>query len=166
MVEGGGGLLGGLSEGKIWCEMSTTDEREVLRLGEAVAGTGASPVDCPVSGGCHRAATGNISIFAGCDRPTFERVLPVLTRLGRRILHTGPLEPHRLNGTDNYLATQIWSASAKRCNGTLADSKKTPGDICGKTYEAIRILVRQFLRPRDRLSPERCRDIKLHNGLW
>jgi 3-hydroxyisobutyrate dehydrogenase len=47
--------------------------------------------ECPVSGGCHRAATGNISIFAGGDRATFEAVLPLLTLLGRRILHTGPL---------------------------------------------------------------------------
>ena len=48
-------------------------------------------MDCPVSGGCHRAATGNISIFAGGPRATFERVLPVLAILGQRILHTGPV---------------------------------------------------------------------------
>ncbi len=33
-----------------------------------------SAADCPVSGGCHRAATGNISIFADCDRATFEAI--------------------------------------------------------------------------------------------
>ncbi|CAN5892170.1 hypothetical protein BH23ACT10_BH23ACT10_16610 [soil metagenome] len=48
-------------------------------------------VDGPVSGGCHRAATGNIAIFAGCDRAVFERMLPVLTAKGRGILHTGPV---------------------------------------------------------------------------
>ena len=32
--------------------------------------------------------TGNISIFAGCDRVTFDMVFPLLTILGRRILHT------------------------------------------------------------------------------
>ena len=135
VVEGGNGLLGGLCEGKIWCEMSTTDEREVLRLGEAVAGTGASPVDCPVSGGCHRAATGNISIFAGCDRSTFERVLPVLTRLGRRILHTGPLGTASvLKVLTNYLATaNLVSVCEALTTARLA------GLDMRKTYEAIRI---------------------------
>ena len=46
----------------------TTDQAEVLRLGALVADRGGHAVDCPVSGGCHRAASGNISIFAGCDR--------------------------------------------------------------------------------------------------
>ena len=65
------------------------DEAEVRRLAGLVTTAGRSAVDCPVSGGCHRAATGNISIFAGCDRFTFERILPVLVTMGRHILHTG-----------------------------------------------------------------------------
>ena len=84
-------FLAGLSAGKIWAEMSTTDEAEAKRLGAKVKEKGGAPVDCPVSGGCHRAASGNISIFAGCDRETFERMLPILTAMGRRILHTGEL---------------------------------------------------------------------------
>ena len=135
VVEGNNGLLEGLSEEKIWCEMSTTDEMEVLRLGEAVARTGAIPVDCPVSGGCHRAATGNISIFAGCDRPTFEKVLPVLTKLGRRILHTGPLgSASVLKVLTNYLATaNLVSICEALATASLA------GLDMRKTYEAIRI---------------------------
>ena len=63
VMEAEDGILAGLSEGKIWAEMSTTDEAEVKRLGALVKAKGAEPVDCPVSGGCHRAATGNIAIF-------------------------------------------------------------------------------------------------------
>lgn len=91
VMEGEGGVLAGLTPGKIWAEMSTTDEAEVTRLGTLVTDKGCAPVDCPVSGGCHRAATGNIAIFAGCERATFERILPVITAMGRRILHTGAL---------------------------------------------------------------------------
>ena len=82
-------MLPEVGPGKIWMEMSTTDEAEVRRLARAVIEAGGAAVDCPVSGGCHRAATGNISIFAGCDRATFERILPLLTIMGRRVLHTG-----------------------------------------------------------------------------
>ena len=84
-------MLPHVGPGKIWLEMSTTDAAEIARLGRAVIDAGGAAVDCPVSGGCHRADTGNISIFAGCDRPTFERILPLLTVMGRRILHTGDL---------------------------------------------------------------------------
>ena len=100
------GLLAGLGPDKIWVEMSTTDEAEVKRLAELVAATGTRTADCPVSGGCHRAATGNIAIFAGCDRAVFEQLLPVLTTMGRRVLHTGPLgSASVLKVVTNYLAT-------------------------------------------------------------
>jgi len=85
------GVLAGLAAGKIWLEMSTTDHAEARRLAARVEERGATAMDCPVSGGCHRAATGNISIFAGGTRAAFERVLPVLSILGQRILHTGPV---------------------------------------------------------------------------
>jgi len=106
VMEAEDGALAGLSAGKIWAEMSTTDKDEVIRLGEKVKAVGAEPVDCPVSGGCHRAATGNIAIFAGCERAAFESMLPFLTTMGRRILHTGPLgSASALKVVTNYLAT-------------------------------------------------------------
>ena len=74
VMEDTNGVLAGLSEGNIWIEMSTTDEQEVLRLGAKVQEKAALVADCPVSGGCHRAATGNIAIFAGCDRKVFDSV--------------------------------------------------------------------------------------------
>ena len=49
------------------------------------------PLDAPVSGGCHRATTGNIAIFVGGERNAFEKILPVLSYMGRKILYTGEL---------------------------------------------------------------------------
>ncbi len=135
VMEAEDGILAGLGPDKIWAEMSTTDEAEVKRLGAMVAATGAAAVDCPVSGGCHRAATGNIAIFAGCDRPVFERMLPVLTVLGRRILHTGPLgSASILKVMTNYLAT----ANLLTLCEALVTCKATGLDL-NTTYEAIRI---------------------------
>ncbi len=79
VMEGADGLLNSIKPSKVWMEMSTTDEAEVKRLGALVKNKGGQPVDCPVSGGCHRADTGNISIFAGCERETFEFIFPLLT---------------------------------------------------------------------------------------
>ncbi len=121
--------------GKIWLEMSTTDAGEVQRLGAAVQAAGGAAVDCPVSGGCHRAETGNISIFAGCDRATFDRVLPVLTTLGRRVLHTGPIgSASTLKVMTNYLAT----ANLLTVCEALVTMKAAGLDLA-TTYEAIKI---------------------------
>ncbi|MEM1234077.1 MAG: NAD(P)-dependent oxidoreductase [Pseudomonadota bacterium] len=124
-----------VAPGKIWMEMSTTDEAEVKRLGAQVIAAGGEAVDCPVSGGCHRAATGNISIFAGCARTTFERILPLLTVMGRRVLHTGPLgSASVLKVITNYLAT----ANLVSCAEALTVAKGAGMDLT-TAYEAIRI---------------------------
>jgi len=135
VMEAEDGILMGLTEGKIWAEMSTTDEQEVQRLGALVKARGADPVDCPVSGGCHRAATGNISIFAGCDRPIFEKILPLLTTMGRRVLHTGELgSASVLKVVTNYLCTVHLVALGE----ALMTSKMAGMDLA-TAYEAIRI---------------------------
>ena len=85
VMEDKDGLLEGMSSGKIWMEMSTTDQNEVKRLGKLIYEKSGSAVDCPVSGGCHRADTGNIAIFAGCEREIFDAILPLLKKMGRRI---------------------------------------------------------------------------------
>ena len=128
-------MLPEVGPGKVWLEMSTTDEAEIRRLAALVEEKGGTAVDCPVSGGCHRADTGNISIFAGCDRETFERVLPLLKRLGRRILHTGPVGTASvLKVVTNYLAT----ANLVSVCEALVTSKAAGMDLA-TAYEAIRI---------------------------
>ena len=128
-------MLPEVGPGKTWLEMSTTDEAEIRRLAALVEQKGGTAVDCPVSGGCHRADTGNISIFAGCDRQTFERVLPLLTRLGRRVLHTGAVgTASTLKVMTNYLAT----ANLLTCCEALVTMKAAGMDLA-TTYEAMKI---------------------------
>lgn len=135
VMEAPDGALAGLGPGKLWAEMSTTDRDEVVRLGERVRAAGAEPVDCPVSGGCHRAATGNIAIFAGCERSTFETMLPLLTIMGRRILHTGELgSASVLKVVTNYLAT---ANLLSLCEALV--TARVAGMDLNTTYEAIRI---------------------------
>ncbi|CUK27500.1 2-(hydroxymethyl)glutarate dehydrogenase [Cognatishimia activa] len=128
-------MLPEVRAGKIWMEMSTTDQAEAERLGGMVIAAGGAAADCPVSGGCHRADTGNISIFAGCDRPTFDRILPLLTTLGRRVLHTGDLgSASMLKVLTNYLATVHLAANAE----ALVTAKAAGMDL-NTAYEAIKI---------------------------
>ena len=134
VMESKDGVLAGLSKGKIWLEMSTTDEAEIRRIGALVDAIGALPIDCPVSGGCHRADTGNISIFAGCKREAFELALPILTTMGRRVLHTGDLgTASKLKVMTNYLATVNLTSIAEALT-----TMKALGMDMNVTYEAIK----------------------------
>jgi len=133
VMEGGSGILEGMGQGKIWAEMSTTDADEIKRLASLVEARGGMAVECPVSGGCHRAATGNISIFVGGEREAFERILPFLKTLGRRILHTGPLgSASILKVMTNYLAT---ANLITMCEALV--TMKAAGIDMATTYEAM-----------------------------
>ena len=132
---GENGILKNISKGKIWIEMSTTDQKEVIRLGKFVKEKGAIPIEAPVSGGCHRAATGNIAIFVGGERIAFEKILPILTCMGKKILHIGELgSASILKVITNYLASVHLAALAEAW--TIA--KKYNLDL-KKTYEGIKI---------------------------
>ena len=135
VMEAEDGVISGLSKNKIWLEMSTTDESEVKRLGRLVKDKEAIPLDGPVSGGCHRAATGNIAIFVGGDRKTFEKILPILTVMGRKVLHTGELgSASVLKIITNYLASVHLAALGEAW--TVA--KKSNLDLT-KTYKGIAV---------------------------
>ena len=141
VMEGEEGILNGLSENKIWLEMSTTDEAEVKRIGKKVIEKKAIPLDGPVSGGCHRAATGNIAIFVGGDRNSFEKILPALTVMGRKVLHTGGLgSASVLKVITNYLASvhlvalgEAWTV-AKKSNLDLAKAYKGIAVSSGNSF--------------------------------
>ena len=141
VMEGNEGILDGLSENKIWLEMSTTDEAEVKRIGKKVINKKAIPLDGPVSGGCHRAATGNIAIFVGGERKAFEKILPALAVMGRKILHTGKLgSASVLKVITNYLASvhlvalgEAWTV-AKKSNLDLSKAYKGIAVSSGNSF--------------------------------
>jgi len=88
-----------------------------------------------VSGGCHRAATGNISIFVGGERATFERAFPAIQAMGRRILHCGDLGAASiLKVVTNYLCSVHLVALGE----ALMVARQAGMDL-KTTYEAIRI---------------------------
>jgi 3-hydroxyisobutyrate dehydrogenase len=141
VMESENGIINGLSENKIWLEMSTTDENEIKRLGEKVIAKKAIAMDGPVSGGCHRAATGNIAIFVGGERKAFEKILPALSVMGRKILHTGELGTASvLKVITNYLASvhlvalgEAWTV-AKKSNLDLAKAYKGIAISSGNSF--------------------------------
>jgi len=141
VMEAEDGVINGLTENKIWLEMSTTDEAEIKRISKKIIAKKAIPLDGPVSGGCHRAATGNIAIFVGGERKAFEKILPALTVMGRKILHTGELGSATvLKVITNYLASvhlvalgEAWTV-AKKSNLDLAKAYKGIAVSSGNSF--------------------------------
>jgi 3-hydroxyisobutyrate dehydrogenase len=141
VMESEDGVINGLSENKIWLEMSTTDETEIKRISKKIITKKAIPLDGPVSGGCHRAATGNIAIFVGGERKAFDKILPALTVMGRKILHTGELGSATvLKVITNYLASvhlvalgEAWTV-AKKSNLDLATAYKGIAVSSGNSF--------------------------------
>jgi 3-hydroxyisobutyrate dehydrogenase len=141
VMEAEDGVINGLSKNKIWLEMSTTDEAEIKRISKKIIAKKAIPLDGPVSGGCHRAATGNIAIFVGGERNAFDKILPALTVMGRKILHTGELGSATvLKVITNYLASvhlvalgEAWTV-AKKSNLDLAKAYKGIAVSSGNSF--------------------------------
>ena len=84
------GVLSGLREGTVWADISTIAPDASVALAERVRATGASFLDCPVSGSPATLAAGQMSVMAGGDRASFEHIADVLSAIGPRVTYIGP----------------------------------------------------------------------------
>ncbi len=95
-----------LNKNHVWIEMSTTDEEDMKMLSKLVLKKKAAVLEAPITGGQHRAESGNISILVGGNKKTFERVFPILSSVGHQILHCGKIgNASTLKVVTNYLAS-------------------------------------------------------------
>ncbi|MDE1150749.1 MAG: 2-hydroxy-3-oxopropionate reductase [Azospirillaceae bacterium] len=83
------GVAAGLSPGKTVMDMSAIDPVATRRFAARIRDLGCDYVDAPVSGGEIAAKAGTLSIMVGAEPATFERVQPVLARMGSRVTHVG-----------------------------------------------------------------------------
>jgi 3-hydroxyisobutyrate dehydrogenase len=91
VVCGPKGVLEGLAAGGTWIDNSTNDRSETLRLAALCAERGINMLECPVTGGVHKAAEGDITVLVGGDEKLFEQHRHLLDAIGKPILYMGPL---------------------------------------------------------------------------
>ena len=89
VFNGPDGILAGLSEGKVYIDMSTVSPAASRHLATRVAEKGAHMLDSPVSGSVITLEQGNLSLMVGGNRDTFERVKPVLLDIGPKVNYVG-----------------------------------------------------------------------------
>lgn len=98
VVFGPGGLIEGLSTGAMIIDFGTTGVPETKEFAERVTW-----VDAPVSGGQVGAEAGDLTIMAGGTESAFQRALPILQTVGKRITHLGPVGSGQVTKLANQL---------------------------------------------------------------
>jgi 3-hydroxyisobutyrate dehydrogenase len=85
VATGTDGLLAGLSEGRIWADLSTITPGVSRKLAACVRdeGQGALMLDTPVSGSVPQVKSGTLTIMVGGDEDAYRRLEPVLRVLGK-----------------------------------------------------------------------------------
>ena len=89
VVTGKDGALEGMSKGAILMDMSTISPSTAVRVAEKLEENGMEMLDAPVSGGDVGAMEGTLSIMVGGKQEIFERMLPVLQKMGKNVNHVG-----------------------------------------------------------------------------
>jgi 3-hydroxyisobutyrate dehydrogenase len=84
--------LPSLQRGATWIEMSTNDFAEIEALAARAQEHGIATLACPVTGGVHRAETGDITVLVGGAQPVFALHEPALKAMGGRVIHLGGIE--------------------------------------------------------------------------
>ena len=85
------GLFQGLTEGKVYFDLSTSTPNLIRRIHEEGAARGIHVLDAPVSGGPRGARTRNLAIWVGGDKDVFDRCKPVLDAIGDKAYYVGPI---------------------------------------------------------------------------
>jgi 3-hydroxyisobutyrate dehydrogenase-like beta-hydroxyacid dehydrogenase len=86
---GPSGILEGAHPGLVLMDMSSITPDSSRTIAERAAAVGVAMMDAPVTGSVAAAGEGKLGIMAGGSKELFERCMPVLQRLGTKIVHAG-----------------------------------------------------------------------------
>ena len=82
-------IAGAVAPGTLMIDCSTIDVENARKAHTLAAGAGCPSLDAPVSGGTSGAAAATLTFMAGGAKEAFARGLPILEKMGRRIVHCG-----------------------------------------------------------------------------
>lgn len=86
---GDDGVVRGIGPNSIAVDTSTVDPDTIVEVGEAVDAAGGRFLDCPVSGSVSTVEAGALTIMAGGDHETVEKVEPLLGAISKQVIEVG-----------------------------------------------------------------------------
>jgi 3-hydroxyisobutyrate dehydrogenase-like beta-hydroxyacid dehydrogenase len=91
VMQGRDGFLSSPSLGVTWIQMSTLDIESVLSFSKKTTAKGWHFVDCPVTGSKKQVEEAELILLAGAEDKDLSKIRPLLSRLGKTIVHAGPV---------------------------------------------------------------------------
>ncbi|HEY1775931.1 MAG TPA: NAD(P)-dependent oxidoreductase [Solirubrobacteraceae bacterium] len=114
LLDWDGGLAAVLDPRTIVVDMSSSDAVGTRELGAELARSGLVLIDAPVSGGVSGAVAGSLAVMVGGEDAEIDRIDPLLSALGAKILRVGPLgSGHAVKALNNYVAAACFTASVE-----------------------------------------------------
>ena len=89
VILGEQGVIRGARPGSLVIDMSTISPTTTQNIAARLAEKNVHMLDAPISGGSEGAANGTLSIMVGGEEAEFQRALPVLQAMGKRITLVG-----------------------------------------------------------------------------
>ena len=109
-----GGLLTSLAPGTTIIDMSSSDPARTRLLAEPVGAAAMTLIDAPVSGGVAGARAGTLTVMVGGPRASFERFQPMLSVIGKRVVHAGDVGAgHAVKALNNLMSAAHLLASSE-----------------------------------------------------
>lgn len=114
VVLGAGGVLENVRERQVVVDLSTASPKSTVVLHAALAEKGAALVDAGLTGGVMSATAGEMTLMAGGDEESIERVRPVLASFSRAVHRMGPPGAgHMTKVLNNFLNGVSLAATAE-----------------------------------------------------
>ena len=127
------GALAGMDAGSTWIECSTVSVEHAKRFAASAEACGVKFLECPMTGGLHRAERGEMTIFVGGDEATFSAHRALLEAMGGPVIHLGDIGSASLAKVLTNLLCLVDLVVA----GEAMVLAKEGGLDLGKFYEAV-----------------------------
>lgn len=128
------GVLESMKAGAIVVDMSSIDPTVSIELEKAVAAAGGEMIDAPVSGGEPKAIDGTVSFMCGGKPEVFEKVKPMLEKMGRDVTLVGPIGSGNMTKLANQIIVAVNIAALSEAMVLATKSGVNPENV----YKAIR----------------------------
>jgi 3-hydroxyisobutyrate dehydrogenase len=126
--------LPAMKPGATWIEMSTNDVATIKALADKATAAEVDTLVCPVTGGVHRAAAGEITILVGGEQQVYDAHQSALAAMGGRLVYLGGREQAAVTKVVTNMLAFIHLIAAGEALMLCARA----GVELGAAYEAIR----------------------------
>ena len=128
------GVLETMKKGAIVVDMSSIDPTVSIELEKKITEAGGEMIDAPVSGGEPKAIDGTVSFMCGGKEEVFEKVKPMLEKMGKDVTLVGPIGSGNMTKLANQIIVAVNIAALSEALVLAVKSGVNPENV----YKAIR----------------------------